>query len=222
MPEPTPSLRLIRNDLRVSEIFFSIQGESLTAGVPTVFVRLVGCPLRCSYCDTEYAFHGGKWMDMQQVLRSVSRYPTRFVTVTGGEPLVQKACLCLLTRLCDSGYQVSLETSGALCLSGVDLRTTIVMDIKTPGSGEVARNDFANLNFLKETDQIKFVICNRNDYEWSRKQLMKRDFSCKVLFSPAWGCQSPTELAEWIMADGLVVRLQLQIHKVLWGDTPGR
>ncbi len=222
MSRSLPSLRPVSDDLQVSEIFFSIQGESLTAGVPTVFVRLVGCPLRCSYCDTEYAFHGGHRMGMEKVLRSVSVYPTRFVTVTGGEPLAQKACLSLLTRLCDSGHHVSLETSGALGLSGVDLRTTIVMDLKTPGSREAERNDFSNLDCLKKNDQVKFVICDRNDYEWSRQQLAERDFPCQVLFSPAWGCQSPAKLAEWIMADGLDVRLQLQIHKILWGDVPGR
>ncbi len=221
-PHPVLSPHLVLDDLRVSEIFFSIQGESLTAGVPTVFVRLVGCPLRCSYCDTEYAFHGGQRMGMEKVLRSVSDYPTRFVTVTGGEPLAQKACLPLLTRLCDSGHHVSLETCGALELSGVDLRTTIVMDVKTPGSREAEKNDFSNLGCLKKSDQVKFVICDRNDYEWSRQQLAKWDFPCQVLFSPAWGCQSPAELAEWIMADGLDVRLQLQIHKILWGDIPGR
>jgi len=209
--------------LRITEIFYSLQGESLTAGCPTVFVRLTGCPLRCGYCDTAYAFQGGEWMEPGAILERVAGYGTRYVTVTGGEPLAQKSCLPLLRELCDAGYRVSLETSGALDISGVDPRVVKVMDLKTPGSGEVERNRYANIVSLGRTDQVKFVICNREDYEWSRDRLREYDLAarCEILFSPGQEQQDATELAEWILQDRLPVRLQLQLHKYLWGDVPG-
>lgn len=210
--------------LRITEIFLSIQGESTRAGLPTVFVRTTGCPLRCGYCDTAYAFTGGETMTLDAVLTRVGTHGTRCVTVTGGEPLAQPATRELLTRLCDAGYAVSLETSGAVTLDGVDPRVMTVMDLKTPGSGEVERNLFSNLARLSAPDQVKFVCCDRADYEWCREQLA--DFrlaeGVEVLFSPVHGSLAPRELAQWMLADGLDARLQLQLHKYLWGDEPGR
>jgi 7-carboxy-7-deazaguanine synthase len=210
--------------LRVTEIFHSLQGEARTVGWPTVFVRLTGCPLRCHYCDTEYAFSGGESMSLEQVLSEVSTYAPRHVTVTGGEPLAQPACLPLLNRLCDAGYQVSLETSGALDVSGVDARVVKVMDLKTPGSGECDRNRYENLELLTERDQLKFVLCDRGDYDWAKGLLVQQDLAsrCEVLFSPSYGQLGPRELAEWILADRLPVRFQIQLHKLLWGEEPGR
>ena len=209
--------------LRITEIFHSIQGESRPAGLPTVFVRLTGCPLRCQYCDTEYAFHGGDVMSIGAVLEQVAAFDTPLVCVTGGEPLAQPNCQALLSRLCDAGHDVSLETSGAIDLAGVDERVNVVMDLKTPASGEVERNLWANLDRLKADDQIKFVICDRADYEWSRDRVAEYDLAERfaVLFSPAWQQIEPRELAAWILADRLKVRFQLQVHKYVWGDEPG-
>lgn len=200
-----------------------MQGEARPAGCPTVFVRLTGCPLRCTYCDTAYAFHGGRRHSIGEILAEVARFGTRHVCVTGGEPLAQPACLPLLATLADEGYSVSLETSGALDIAGVDARVTVVMDVKTPASGESQRNLPANLEHLKPTDQLKFVICDRTDYEWARRQLVELDLAtrCEVLFSPSWEQQPARELAEWILADRLPVRFQLQLHKILWGNVPG-
>jgi 7-carboxy-7-deazaguanine synthase len=209
--------------LRVTEIFYSLQGESRPAGCPTGFVRLTGCPLRCQYCDTAYAFEGGEWWGIDAIVDEISGYQTRKVCVTGGEPLAQPNCHKLLEALCDADFDVSLETSGAIDISSVEPRVTVVMDIKTPGSGEVGRNLWSNLESLKSQDQLKFVICDRADYDWSRRQLLERELSdkCAVLFSPSYGQMNPTELAEWILADRLQVRLQLQLHKYLWGEAPG-
>jgi len=211
------------SSLRISEIFCSLQGESRTVGLPTVFVRLTGCPLRCGYCDTSYAFKGGEWMTLDQIVSKVVAYGVSHVTVTGGEPLAQHECLSLLERLCDGGLQVSLETSGALDISAVDPRVSRVMDLKTPGSGEVARNLYSNIKCLGPHDQVKFVICNEEDYRWSCQQLQIHRLAerCEVLFSPTMGEQDPTQLAEWILRDRLPVRFQLQLHKILWGDRPG-
>ncbi|HSJ48695.1 MAG TPA: 7-carboxy-7-deazaguanine synthase QueE [Gammaproteobacteria bacterium] len=210
--------------VRITEIFHSLQGESRTVGVPTVFVRLTGCPLRCGYCDTEYAFQGGHKMTVGEVLAEVSAWQPRYVTVTGGEPLAQKSCLPLLSRLCDAGYEVSLETSGALDVGGVDPRVVKVMDLKTPGSGECEHNRMENLRHLSPRDQVKFVICDRVDYDWSRELIAREGLArrCEVLFSPCHGRQDPTELADWILADRLPVRFQLQLHKYLWGDARGK
>jgi len=210
--------------LRISEIFYSLQGESNSVGLPTVFVRLTGCPLRCGYCDTTYAFKGGEGLELEQVMARVADYAPRYVTVTGGEPLAQEACLALLRALCDAGYQVSLETSGALDIARVDPRVVNVMDLKTPGSGEVEKNLFSNIDHLKPTDQVKFVICDRADYDWACEQLRIRDLAqrCQVLFSPALGLQDATQLAEWILRDRLNVRFQIQLHKFLWGDVAGK
>lgn len=213
------------SDLRITEIFYSLQGETRTVGLPTVFVRLTGCPLRCSYCDTEYAFHGGDKWTKNAVLEKVAGFQPRYVTVTGGEPLAQKsACLELLTSLCDAGYEVSLETSGALSVAEVDKRVVKVLDLKTPLSGESARNDYSNIEYLQLTDQVKFVICGRDDYEWARFKLDELGLKKRVediLFSPSFGQQNATDLAEWIVADNLPVRLQMQLHKFLWNDAPG-
>ena len=210
--------------LRITEIFYSLQGEARTVGLPTVFVRLTGCPLRCGYCDTEYAFSGGEWMSLEDILARVSEYRPRYVTVTGGEPLAQRPCRELLRRLCDRDYEVSLETGGALEIGDIDPRVSIVMDLKTPGSGEERKNLYANIERLRPGDQVKFVICDREDYEWSRARLAeyRLDEICEVLFSPAYGQVSPTDLAEWILADRLPVRLQIQLHKLLWGEARGR
>ncbi len=211
-------------NLRIAEIFLSLQGESRSVGVPTVFVRLTGCPLRCQYCDTAYAFHGGEPLDIDAIVEKVAAYGVRHVTVTGGEPLAQKGCLALLARLCDAGYEVSLETGGALAVDEVDPRVCKVMDIKTPGSGEVTRNRFENIQYLTRHDQIKFVICDRADYEWSKRLAEERRLTerCEVLFSPSARQLPARELADWIVADRLPVRFQIQLHKYLWGDEPGR
>ncbi|MGD8741924.1 MAG: 7-carboxy-7-deazaguanine synthase QueE [Granulosicoccaceae bacterium] len=209
--------------LRISEIFYSLQGESRTVGLPTVFVRLTGCPLRCGYCDTTYAFQGGEWLELGTILEKVAAYSPRYVCVTGGEPLAQKACPELLTALCDAGYEVSLETSGARDVSEVDSRVVKVMDLKAPGSGEQDKNLYENIDELDSRDQIKFVLCDRNDYDWAVKQLKEYDLAarCEVLFSPVHGQLDARELAEWILADNLPVRMQVQLHKYLWGDQPG-
>jgi 7-carboxy-7-deazaguanine synthase len=210
--------------LRVNEIFHSLQGEADSVGFRTVFVRLTGCPLRCQYCDTEYAFHSGNLHDLDTILSEVASYGAPHVCVTGGEPLAQPNCLDLLARLCDSGYQVSLETSGALSIAEVDARVVRVVDIKTPGSQESARNKTDNFAHLTSRDQIKFVICSRADYEWSKEYLNEHSLAkrCQVLFSPSYTEVRPTELAEWILSDRLPVRFQLQLHKILWGDVPGK
>lgn len=210
--------------LRITEIFFSLQGESRSAGFPTVFVRLTGCPLRCSYCDTEYAFSGGEWQSLDAVLAEVARYGAHHVCVTGGEPLAQRSCLELLRRLADVGYEVSLETSGALDVSAVDPRVIKVMDLKAPGSGEAAKNRYENIDYLSGKDQLKIVICNRDDYDWAKEVVQRYDLArrCELLFSPCYGTLEPRRLAEWILQDRLPVRFQLQLHKVLWGEEKGR
>lgn len=212
------------SDLRITEIFYSLQGETRTAGLPTVFVRLTGCPLRCGYCDTEYAFHGGEKWSQQAVLDEVAQYKPRFVTVTGGEPLAQKNCWPLLTALCDQGYEVSIETSGAMSVADVDPRVVKVVDLKTPGSGEMAKNDYTNMALLNKHDQVKFVICNREDYEWARFKLDELKLTEKVedvLFSPSFGEVNASDIANWIVEDNLPVRYQLQLHKILWDDAAG-
>ncbi|HEX2494451.1 MAG TPA: 7-carboxy-7-deazaguanine synthase QueE [Steroidobacter sp.] len=210
--------------LKLTEIFLSIQGEADSVGWPTVFVRLTGCPLRCRYCDTQYAFYGGEWHSLHDVLDRVRSFGVRHVCVTGGEPLAQKHCLELLRRLCDAGYAVSLETSGALDVSQVDPRVVRVVDVKTPASGEAARNRLENLDVLRPEDQIKFVLCDRADFEWARDFVSARKLHerCTVLFSPSYGELEARELAQWILDERLPVRLQVQLHKYLWGDTPGR
>jgi 7-carboxy-7-deazaguanine synthase len=210
--------------LRITEIFLSLQGEARDAGWPTVFVRLTGCPLRCQYCDTAYAFHGGQWWEIDAILAEVARHGVRHVCVTGGEPLSQKRCTILLQRLCDAGYVVSLETSGAIDIAAVDPRVSRVLDIKTPGSGEVGRNHWQNLPLLTPLDQVKFVLCGRADYEWARDVLAQHclDQRCDVLFSPSKSELAPRDLADWIVADRLPVKFQMQLHKLLWNDEPGR
>ena len=210
--------------LRITEIFHSLQGEADTAGFPTVFVRLTGCPLRCQYCDTAYAFHGGEWWELERIVARVREFPTPDVCVTGGEPLAQKACLELLTLLCDAGLRVSLETSGAMPLAGVDPRVVRVVDIKTPGSGEEPRNRYQELATLRPQDLVKFVICSRGDYEWSRGKLRELPLpaGCTVLFSPSHEQLPARELADWILEDRLAVRFQIQLHKYLWGNVPGK
>ena len=210
--------------LRITEIFYSLQGETTTSGLPTAFIRLTGCPLRCNYCDTEYAFFGGEKYALGQILEQVKSYQPNYVTVTGGEPLAQPNCLPLLEALCDAGYRVSLETSGALPIVDVDPRVVIILDLKTPASGESGRNLWENLPHLKNRDEIKFVICDRADYEWVRLKLDQyalSDGRFELLFSPSQGQLEPAQLAQWIMADNLPVRLQMQLHKQLWGDKPG-
>ncbi|MBV8146243.1 MAG: 7-carboxy-7-deazaguanine synthase QueE [Gammaproteobacteria bacterium] len=210
--------------LRITEIFHSLQGEADTVGIPTVFVRLTGCPLRCQYCDTAYAFHGGEWLELATILERVRGYGTRHVCVTGGEPLAQRDCIALLTALCDAGMRVSLETSGAMALGEVDPRVVKVVDIKTPGSGEERRNRYAELGRLAPHDQVKFVICDRTDYEWSRAKLRELALpqGCTALFSPSHEQLPARELADWILADRLPVRFQIQLHKYLWGNVPGK
>ena len=210
--------------LKITEIFHSLQGEADTAGVPTVFVRLTGCPLRCQYCDTTYAFHGGDWWEADAILARVREFATRYVCVTGGEPLAQKGCTTLLTQLCDAGLRVSLETSGAMELGGVDPRVIKVVDVKTPGSGEERRNRYDELSRLSAHDLVKFVICDRSDYEWSRGKLRELALpkGCTVLFSPSHEQLPARELADWILADQLPVRFQIQLHKYLWGNVPGK
>lgn len=209
---------------RITEIFYSLQGESRTVGLPTVFVRLTGCPLRCGYCDTEYAFYGGEKMDIDDIVAQVAAYNPRYVCVTGGEPLAQRNCLPLLSALCDLGVEVSLETSGAMDITDVDSRVVRVMDLKTPGSGEESKNRYHNIESLKPNDQLKFVICDREDYDWARGKLDQYQLSdrCEVLFSPIHGELKPADLADWIVEDNLPVRMQLQLHKYLWGDEQGR
>jgi 7-carboxy-7-deazaguanine synthase len=210
--------------LKLTEIFYSLQGEADTVGIPTVFIRLTGCPLRCRYCDTAYAFHGGEWWQLDAILERVRELEARYVCVTGGEPLAQPGCLALLSALADSGYRVSLETSGAAAIDAVDSRVIRVVDVKTPGSGEIQRNRYEQLSLLRPEEQIKFVLCDRGDYEWSRGQLATLGLAqrCQVLFSPSHEQLPARELADWILADRLPVRLQIQLHKYLWGNEPGR
>lgn len=216
-------MKKLANRLRVTEIFHSLQGESTTVGLPTVFVRLTGCPLRCQYCDTAYAFSGGQLLDLDAIIEQVASYDCLQVCVTGGEPLAQPECIALLQRLCDEGYCVSLETSGARDIAMVDSRVMVVMDLKTPDSSEVHRNLWANLNQLKPTDQIKFVLCSRKDYEWACQVIQTHQLTerAQLLFSPSWKQLNPTDLANWIIEDKLAVRFQLQLHKILWNDAPG-
>ncbi len=210
--------------LRITEVFHSLQGEARDSGVPTVFVRLTGCPLRCTYCDSEYAFHGGEWFDFDTLLSRVADHGAKHVCVTGGEPLAQPNCSAFLERLCDAGYSVSLETSGAIDISGVDPRVSRVVDIKTPASGECHRNRWDNLDALTPHDQLKFVICDRADFDWAVGCVRERGLTdrCTVWFSPSWEQVDPAALAAWILEAGVPVRLQLQLHKLLWGDEPGR
>lgn len=209
--------------LRITEIFYSLQGETSRVGLPTVFIRLTGCPLRCTYCDTAYAFTGGANMSVAAILARVAESSPRFVTVTGGEPLAQRNCLGLLTALCDEGYEVSLETAGALDISEVDPRVMRVVDIKTPGSGEVEKNRWENIARLTERDEIKFVLCDEADYQWAQRIIQQHQLvqKCTVLFSPVHGTMNATHLAEWILRDKLPVRLQVQLHKLLWNNVPG-
>jgi len=210
-------------ELRITEIFFSLQGETSRAGLPTVFVRLTGCPLRCTYCDTAYAFSGGRNFSLEEILKQVAEYSPHYVTVTGGEPLSQKNCLPLLSALCDAGYEVSLETGGSLDIGKVDARVMRVVDIKTPGSGEADKNRWENLPLLTLHDEIKFVLCDEKDYQWAKQTMLKYHLAdkCPVLFSPVHGVLSSTRLAEWILRDRLPVRLQVQLHKLLWDNQPG-
>lgn len=210
--------------LKIHEIFHSLQGESTRVGLPTVFVRLTGCPLRCGYCDTAYAFQGGENMTLEQIQAKVAEYGAKYVTVTGGEPLAQKECISLLQALCDAGYSVSLETSGAMDIEKVDSRVSVILDIKTPGSGEEKKNLWSNLDRLKSTDEVKFVLCGREDYNWARQILAQRGIAdkCTVLFSPVYSRLDPADLADWVLQDRLPVRMQVQLHKILWGETPGK
>lgn len=212
------------SSLRVSEIFYSLQGESNTTGLPTVFIRLTGCPLRCHYCDTAYAFSGGKKIALKTIIERVQQYQTKYVTVTGGEPLAQPGCLQLMTQLVNKNFVVSLETSGAIDVSNVDRRVIKVMDLKTPSSGEENKNLYENISYLTQKDQVKFVIGNTEDYEWSKAVIEQYDLStrCEILFSPIMGQQNPTELAEKILHDRLSVRFQIQLHKLLWQDAKGK
>jgi len=209
--------------LKVTEIFYSLQGEARNVGLPTVFVRLTGCPLRCIYCDTAYAFSGGEWMDITAIIEEVQRYQTSHVTVTGGEPLAQKNCVDLLKQLCDLDYDVSLETSGAILVDTVDERVVKILDVKTPASEEDDKNRFENFEFLNARDQVKFVICDENDYLWSKQIIVQHrlDDKCEILFSPCHGQLDATSLADWVLRDQLNVRFQFQLHKHLWGDRPG-
>ncbi len=211
------------NTLRITEIFVSLQGETRTTGLLTTFIRLTGCPLRCGYCDSAYAFQGGQLLALDAILKQTAELGAHYVTVTGGEPLAQKNCLELLTRLCDSGYEVSLETSGALDVSGVDSRVIKIMDIKTPASGEVEKNHWQNIDHLSAQDQVKFVICSRSDYEWTKNIIKQHQLTqkCEVLLSPSHAQLSNRDLADWIVADRLNVCFQLQLHKYIWGDIPG-
>lgn len=215
--------RMDLESLRITEIFYSLQGESLTSGLPTVFIRLTGCPLRCNYCDTEYAFTGGERMTIEEICQQVASYECPQICVTGGEPLAQKPCIDLMARLCDLGYSVSIETSGALAIEDIDARVVRVMDLKTPNSGEMIKNRMQNIQFLTAKDQVKFVICNERDYQWSKMQVAehKLDRLCTVLFSPSHHEQDAADLAAWILRDKLQVRMQVQLHKVLWGDKQG-
>ncbi len=211
-------------ELIINEIFYSIQGESSRIGLPTIFIRLTGCPLRCQYCDSEYAFYDGEKMRMSSILNKIKKYPTKYVTVTGGEPLAQKSCLKLLAKLCNFGYDVSLETSGAINVSNVDKRVKKIIDIKTPGSAEENKNKFENLKHLTTKDEIKFVICDQSDYVWAKKNILEKNMAniCEIIFSPAHESIKPKNLANWILKDQLNVRMQIQLHKYLWGDRPGK
>lgn len=214
----------MQNTLRITEIFYSLQGETRTVGLPTVFIRLTGCPLRCQYCDSAYAFSGGQLLSIEAILAQVAAYRPRYVCVTGGEPLAQPDVLTLFKALCDACYQVSTETSGALDIGGIDARVSIVLDLKTPGSLEVQRNRYENIDLLKADDQVKFVLCDRADYDWAVTKLLQYKLQARVsdvLFSPSQGQLSARDLADWIVADNLPVRLQLQLHKLLWDDQPG-
>jgi len=210
--------------LRLTEIFYSLQGESRSSGYATVFIRLTGCPLRCEYCDTTYAFKGGEWFSFDEIIKEVKKYKTKYITVTGGEPLAQKKCINLLKLLCDEGYDVSLETSGALDISEVDQRVSRVMDLKTPASKEDDKNRYQNIEILTKHDQLKFVICDRNDYDWAVNKINEYDLlnRCEVLFSTSHDQLQPQQLADWILEDQLAVRFQMQLHKYLWNDEPGR
>ena len=212
------------SSLRITEIFYSLQGESNTVGLPTVFIRLTGCPLRCVYCDTAYAFTGGKKIKIAEIIVQAEQYSTKYITVTGGEPLAQPACLELITQLLDKGFVVSLETSGAIDISAVDPRAIKVMDLKTPSSGELSKNLYQNVHYLNSQDQVKFVIGNDEDYDWSKSALTEHGLleRCEILFSPVMGQQNPTELAEKILQDRLPVRFQIQLHKLLWDDAQGK
>ena len=210
--------------LKLTEIFLSVQGEARSVGWPTVFVRLTGCPLRCRYCDTAYAFHGGEWWNIDDIMAEVAKHGTRHVCVTGGEPLSQKRCIALLKKLCDAGYEVSLETSGAIDISDVDSRVSRVVDLKTPDSKEQHRNRLENIPLLTSHDQVKFVICSAVDYAWAKSMLDEYQLAgrCDVLFSPSYTEIKPRDLAEWLLADKLPVRFQMQLHKQLWGEETGR
>lgn len=225
MPSTLLPSTSLSNTLRITEIFYSLQGETRTVGLPTVFIRLTGCPLRCQYCDSAYAFSGGQLLSIEAILAQVAKYKPRYVCVTGGEPLAQPRVLSLFQQLCDAGYQVSTETSGALDISAIDPRVSVVLDLKTPDSLESHRNLYDNIDLLKAQDQIKFVLCSRADYDWAVTKLLQYRLETRVadvLFSPSQGQLSPRELADWIVADNVPVRFQLQLHKVLWDDAPGR
>lgn len=213
-----------KDSLRITEIFYSLQGEGKTVGLPTTFIRLTGCPLRCGYCDTEYAFHGGQVRSIESIIKEVRTHGAHYINVTGGEPLAQHRVHSLMQQLCDEGYHVSLETSGALDISNVDKRVTTVLDVKTPGSGEVAKNLNSNYEYLSESDQVKYVISDEADFEWSKKHLFEHSLyeKCDVLFSPVQSQLSATELANWVLQEKLPVRFQIQLHKHLWGDAPGK
>ena len=213
-----------RTGLKITEIFHSIQGESTFSGLPTVFIRLTGCPLRCTWCDTEYSFSGGKWFEIEEILQEVRKYKTPYVCVTGGEPLSQKRCLNLLDLLVEHGFTVSLETSGALPISDVNDKVVIVMDLKAPGSGELQSNHFENINYLDSKDQVKFVIKDRTDYHWALEIIERYNLTdmCEILFSPVAGEIDPANLAQWMLDDNVLARLQLQMHKILWNDSQGR
>jgi|TARA_B110000503_G_scaffold50658_1_gene81974 7-carboxy-7-deazaguanine synthase len=209
--------------LKINEIFYSVQGESTRIGLPTIFIRLTGCPMRCVYCDTAYAFHDGRNYTFEQIFEEIKQYDTKFVTVTGGEPLAQKPCFDFINQLSDMGYQVSIETGGAVSIENIDPRAKIILDIKTPGSGEIKNYDWNNLAFIKPDDEIKIVITNQDDYEWAKTIILKENLANKaeILLSPVYGQVNPEDLASWILKDRLRVRLQLQLHKVIWGDKKG-
>ncbi|MBL6688503.1 MAG: 7-carboxy-7-deazaguanine synthase QueE [Pseudomonadales bacterium] len=210
--------------LRVSEVFYSLQGEASTTGRPTTFVRLTGCPLRCSYCDTAYAFQGGESLSLAQILEKVSANPAKLVTVTGGEPLAQPECIALLQSLIEAGFSVSLETSGALPIHSVPSEVSIVLDLKAPSSGEMHRNLYDNISALALKDQVKFVLADRADYDWARFKISEYELISRVgevLLSPVYEALPPRQLADWVLSDGLAVRVQIQLHKLLWGDVPG-